>query len=296
MANYLNWLYGLNGLIVFGAILGRYFLVAGGAYWLCYNRLNSVLATRRLRLKPPSGRSMRGDIQLATVSALIFAVSAMVVIVSYDRGLTKLYGDFGTYGFWYLGVSYLAVLLLQDTYFYFLHRLLHRPELFRWMHLGHHRSGDPTPWTSFAFDPAEAVLQTLFLLGVIFVLPLHFATLVAVLVTMTVWTVLNHLGFELFPQSFPHHWLGKWLIGPTHHALHHRKYRVHYGLYFTFWDRLLGTHDPIYEAEFDASLRPASELATVQPVPRKDRRACWLNPSTSRVSTKNMPSDSSTPR
>jgi sterol desaturase/sphingolipid hydroxylase (fatty acid hydroxylase superfamily) len=260
LANYLNWLYGL---IVFGAILGRYFLIAGSAYWLFYRVLNPVLAARRLRLKPPLGWAIRADIQLATLSAIIFAISAMVVILSYERGWTRLYGNLEAYGFWYLGLSYIAVLVMQDTYFYFVHRLLHRPRLFRWMHQGHHRSGDPTPWTSFAFDPAEAVLQTLFLLGVIFVVPLHFATLVAALITMTGWTVLNHLGFELFPRSFPHHWLGKWLIGPTHHALHHRKYRVHYGLYFTFWDRLLGTHDPSYEQEFDASLRPQASFTNL---------------------------------
>jgi uncharacterized membrane protein len=30
---------------------------------------------------------------------------------------------------------------------------------------------------------------------------------------------------------------------------HHHKYTVHYGLYFTFWDKLLGTQDPNYEKE-----------------------------------------------
>jgi sterol desaturase/sphingolipid hydroxylase (fatty acid hydroxylase superfamily) len=41
--------------------------------------------------------------------------------------------------------------------------------------------------------------------------------------------------------------LGRWFIGPAHHSVHHRKYTVHYGLYFTFWDKLLGTQDPDYE-------------------------------------------------
>lgn len=93
-------------------------------------------------------------------------------------------------------------------------------------------------------------MQSLFLVGIVFVIPLHFITLIAVLITMTVWAVLNHLGVERLPLSFPHYWLGRWFIGPAHHSIHHLKYTVHYGLYFTFWDKLFGTHDPDYEAKF----------------------------------------------
>jgi sterol desaturase/sphingolipid hydroxylase (fatty acid hydroxylase superfamily) len=71
---------------------------------------------------------------------------------------------------------------------------------------------------------------------------------------MTVWSVWKYLGFEIFPPSFPHHWLGKWIIGSTHHAIHHRQYKVHYGLYFTFWDKLLGTQDPNHEKKFGERL------------------------------------------
>ena len=75
------------------------------------------------------------------------------------------------------------------------------------------------------------------------------------LLTMTLWAVLNHLGFELFDSSLASHWLGKWFIGSTYHSIHHRKYTVHYGLYFTFWDRLLDTKDSNYESKFDSVLK-----------------------------------------
>ncbi|MGQ4649561.1 sterol desaturase family protein [Lyngbya aestuarii] len=173
----------------------------------------------------------------------------------YHGGLTLLYLDPYQYGLWYLGVSFIAVLLLQDAYFYLIHRLFHNRLFYKWMHYGHHRSGDSTPWTSFAFDPPEAFIQAVFFIGVVFIIPIHFITLLAVLLTMTIWAVWNHLGFEIFPSSFSRHWLGRWLIGPTHHAIHHRRYTVHYGLYFTFWDKLFGTQDPNYENDFDLVLR-----------------------------------------
>ncbi len=233
-------------LVFFGVILCRYFLLAGAAHWLFYSPFSQAFINQRLSHRPPSWRLIRHDIRLSVSSAAVFALAAAFVLSAYHRGATHLYTDPHTYGLWYLGVSYGAVLILQDTYFYFTHRLFHHAKLFPWFHQGHHRSRYPTPWTSFAFDLSEAVVQALFLVGIVFVLPLHFITMIAVLTTMTMWAVLNHLGPDRLPAVFPHHWLGQWVIGPAHHSIHHLKYTVHYGLYFTFWDRLLGTQDPKY--------------------------------------------------
>jgi sterol desaturase/sphingolipid hydroxylase (fatty acid hydroxylase superfamily) len=247
--------FGFYWLVFIGVILARYLLIAGGTHLLFYSDLGKFFAKRELRLKSPLWRLIRGDVVLSVLSAVVFALCAAFIMSEYDLGATLLYTDLREYGLWYLGVSFVLVLILQDTYFYFMHRVFHHSLLFRWLHRGHHRSGDPTPWTSFAFDLPEAILQAIFFLCVVFVIPLHFITLLAVLMTMTVWSVWNHLGFELCPSSFPRHWLGRWFIGSTHHSLHHRKYTVHYGLYFTWWDKLLGTHDPNYENEFDSALR-----------------------------------------
>ncbi|PZO44846.1 MAG: sterol C5-desaturase [Leptolyngbya sp.] len=233
-------------IVLFGAILCRYFLVAGVTHWFFYSSLSQTFIDHRLRHPTPSRKAIQHDIQLSVFSAVVFALAAAFVLSAYHRGLTHLYIDHQQYGLWYLGASYGAVLLLQDTYFYFTHRLFHHPKCFSWLHRGHHRSRYPTPWTSFAFDPLEAVIQALFLVGIVFALPLHFITMIAVLTTMTVWAVLNHLGPDRLPALFPHHWLGQWVIGPAHHSIHHLKYTVHYGLYFTFWDKLLGTQDLRY--------------------------------------------------
>ncbi len=234
------------GAAFLGIILARYFAIAGGLHLFFYATSGNCSAYNAGRSISPSEHSIRRDIELSICAAVIFAFCAAAIVSGYDAGVTRLYSDIDAYGLWYLGVSYGVVLLLQDTYFYFLHRLFHHPRLFRWFHQGHHRSAQPTPWTSFAFDPPEAVVQSLFLLAIVFILPLHFITVIAVLITMTVWAVVNHLGLDLFPPSFPHHWLGKWFIGPAHHSIHHHRYRLHYGLYFTFWDRLLGTEDANY--------------------------------------------------
>lgn len=249
MTNHSFW---FSWFVFFSAILARYFLIAGGAYLLFYSVLRMPLANGRLRPKPLKGCSVQKDIELSVLSAVVFALCA-ALITEYGLKVTLIYTDLHKYGFWYLGVSFVTVLILQDTYYYFIHRMFHHPLIFIWMHHGHHGSREPTPWSSFAFDLAETILQALFFVGVIFIVPLHFITLVVLLMTMTVWAVLTHLGFELFPPSSTPHWLGRWFIGSMHHLIHHRNYTVHYGLYFTFWDKLLGTEVTNYENKSQAS-------------------------------------------
>ncbi len=250
------------GFAFFGIILARYFILAGGTHLLLYGTFSQTSIVEPFSLLensdenvtknrlPPPWKSIRRDIKLSVMSSIIFALAAASIVSAYDLGITRLYADVYQYPLWYLGVSYAITIVLQDTYFYFLHRLFHHPLLFRWWHQGHHKSNHPTPWTSFAFDPPEAIVQSLFLVAIIFIIPLHLITVIAVLITMTVWAIVNHLGLDRLPINFPHHWCSRWFTGPAHHAIHHRHYALHYGLYFTFWDRQLGTQSPQYDREF----------------------------------------------
>jgi Delta7-sterol 5-desaturase len=242
------------GLAFFGIILTRYLIFAGGTQ-LVLNKLCGQTSAVQTDLDDGTAAvgmtpATRRDIKLSIESSIVFALSAAAIASAYDAGYTRLYADIDRYPLWYLGVSYLMAIVLQDAYFYFVHRLFHHRLLFRWWHCGHHRSHQPTPWTSFAFDPLEAIAHSVFLVGIVFVLPLHFISLMAILCTMTIWAVVNHLGLERLPANFPHHWCGRWFIGPAHHDLHHHQTGLHYGLYFTFWDRQLGTQSPNYEQEF----------------------------------------------
>ncbi len=247
----MDYLFGVYGLIFFAIILLRYFLIAGGAYAFFYSLWGQSLIGNQLTVNIPHWQSIRKDIQLSIISAIIFALAATCILSGYDWKITRLYIDPGQYGIWYLVASYAIVLLLQDTYFYFTHRLFHHRLLFSWFHKGHHHSRYPTPLTSFAFDLPEAIVQSFFLIIIVLVIPLHFVTLLAILMTMTIWSVVNHLGLDRLPVNFPHHWLGKYFIGPAHHSLHHLKYSFNYGLYFTFWDKVLGTEDPTYSEKIE---------------------------------------------
>ena len=226
--------FGLYAFWLFVIILLRYLVVAGLTWCL--------LCTRSIRLDADALH----DVRLSVMSAAIFAIAMAAAIQLHLLGYTRIYDGLGRYGWWYILGSYLLVLVLQDGFFYATHRLFHRPKFYRWTHQGHHRTRQPSPWTSFAFDPVESLAHALFLVAIVGLLPLHVGTILAVLTTMTLWAVVNHLGLEALPVRFPHHWLGRWIIGPAHHSVHHVHQNKHFGLYFTFWDRVLGTEDRAY--------------------------------------------------
>ncbi len=265
-----------HSLIYFIVTVLGYFAAAGSLYWLLYLRRSSPFASPTAPSRAEIWAIIRSDVILSVLSSGIFAICASLMTAAYSLGYTRLYLQPEHLGLWYLGASLVLVLILQDTYFYFTHRLSHHPKCYQWLHQGHHHSRRPTPWTAFAFDPAEAMIQAIYLIGVVMVIPMHLSVLVAVVIVMTLGALIHHFGLRLFQASAIGNWLGSWMVGPTHHGLHHRKFTVHYSLYFTFWDKLLGTQYIGYENVFSSSVSildtqktSGKQLATEAPLPGK---------------------------
>lgn len=232
----------LTTLALTAIIAARYLVFSGLAYWLLWQRGGEKLAAKRLNRDRPMRRMMLQEIRLSLLSSGIYAAPAAVALVAWLHGGTKIYTDWPAYGGApYLLASAFLYLAVQDTYYYWAHRLMHHPRLFPWMHAGHHRSRQPTPFASFAFDPAEALATAWLLPAMAFVVPIHIGLVVALLVLMTVTAVMNHSGWEMLPGRFVHGPVGRHLISATHHSLHHARFNANYGLYFRFWDRLMGT-------------------------------------------------------
>ncbi len=247
---------GVNFVLQLSDAFGKSLWIDTAALFATIN-LRTLLAAALLRWplrqpNPPLNTDVKGDTRLGILSTAVFAVVLAGAIKLHAMGLTRIYLDPGEHGWLYIPISYLIVLLVQDTVFYFVHRLFHQPTLYGWTHRGHHRSMQPSPWTSFALDPIESLVHSLLLVMVLVLVPLHLATVLAVLTTMTAWAMVNHLSPEVLPRRFPHHWLGAWIIGPAHHSIHHKHQNRHYGLYFTLWDHLMNTQDRRYRSKIRA--------------------------------------------
>ena len=231
------WAMLLSALAMTAIVAVRYLLASGLFAWI----------THRVRPGLYTGldAQIRREIGWSLASAAIYGVPAGIVAWGWQaRGWTRVYSDPAAYPLWYLPVSLLLYLALHDTWFYWTHRLLHRPAWFRAVHAVHHASRPPTAWAAMSFHPLEALSGAVVIPLLVFVVPIHAGALGAVLAIMTVMGVTNHMGWELFP-AIVRSKLGGWLITASHHQRHHDEYRCNYGLYFRFWDRLCGTdRDP----------------------------------------------------
>jgi sterol desaturase/sphingolipid hydroxylase (fatty acid hydroxylase superfamily) len=142
------------------------------------------------------------------------------------------------------------MILMHDTYFYWTHRLMHHPLLFRWMHHTHHLATNPSPWAAYSFSMPEALVQAGIGPLIIFTVPNHPGAFAIFMIWQIGFNVLGHCGHELYPRWFMRSWCGRVFNTTTHHAMHHESNRVNYGLYFNLWDRLLGTNHHRYAERY----------------------------------------------
>jgi sterol desaturase/sphingolipid hydroxylase (fatty acid hydroxylase superfamily) len=201
--------------------------------------------------KPLDKKQFFSELKWSLVTSVLFAVTGVLTVILWQKGFTKVYIDIHQYPLWYLPVSLIVSLLLHETYYYWLHRWMHKPAIFKVIHKVHHDSNTTSPWTAFSFHPIEGLFQAVVLPLTIMFLPMHAYVLVLQLTIMTFSSVINHLEVEVYPKGFHKSIWGKWMIGATHHSLHHKQFRYNFGLYFTFWDKWKKTESPKFNSLFE---------------------------------------------
>jgi len=228
----------------------RYFLIAGGAFLFLYVFFKKRWFPHKIQLKNPKTADYVREIGYSLFSILLFVAAGVAIFFTPFFHITQIYLDFEVYGWGYFIVSIVLMLFIHDTYFYWAHRLMHHPKLYKLTHLIHHKSNNPSPWAALSFHPIEGVLEIAVIFIIVLVIPTHPSAILGFLVFMMVYNVYGHTGYELFPKGTNKHWLGKWLNTSVNHNMHHKYCTHNYGLYFTFWDEWMGTTHPKYHETF----------------------------------------------
>lgn len=231
---------------------GRYLLVAGLFFLLFY--IFRIQKTRYKKIQPraPKQSDYVREIGYSLITIAIFALVPLTIVhVPAVARYTTLYTDIAQYGWWYFFLAFPLLFIIHDTYFYWTHRLMHHKKLFKIFHLVHHKSTNPSPWAAYAFHPLEAIVEAGVFAVFLFTIPVHGLHLFIFFFLMIVYNVYGHLGYELYPNGFNRHWLGRWINTSVNHNQHHQYFKGNYGLYFTFWDRVMGTLRNDYDARFE---------------------------------------------
>lgn len=259
---------------VLAFFLGHFLLIAGAAYMLFWQWGHERFAHRRIQSLAVRGRGDGAvqhrantrparpwmELQYSVLSIVLFALLVSALWLVAETGITQVYFRYDDYGTAYFVFSIVVMAVVHDTYYYFAHRFMHHPRVFRRVHKLHHSFSNPTPFASYAFHPWEALLEVAWFGPLVFLLPIHPAAFAIYVVLLTVLNVVSHLGYELYPPG-----VARWFITSTHHNMHHSGARGHFMLYFNVWDRMLGTNAPDYERRMrEIAERPAPAPSRVQ--------------------------------
>jgi len=179
------------------------------------------------------------EIAVSLTSIPLMAFPSTFIFLAEVRGYSRLYDKVeGISGWIYLIATVILYLLFTDTCIYWIHKWLHHPLLYAPIHKLHHKWILPTPYAAYAFHPVDGFAQSMPYHMFIFVVPFQKELYMTMFLFVIGWTISIHDGAAYYG--------GKIINGAEHHTIHHKFFNYNYGQYFTFWDRVCGTHRLIH--------------------------------------------------
>lgn len=139
---------------------------------------------------------------------------------------------------WFV-LGFVILPIWSAFHFYWIHRLLHVPFLYKHVHSLHHRNINIGPWSGISMHPVEHFLyfSSLLIHWVVASHPIH---LIFHVIYQGPGAAMSHTGYEdLLVRD-----KRRLALGTFYHQLHHRYYECNYGNQEMPWDRWFGTfHD-----------------------------------------------------
>lgn len=248
-----KWLY------AYWQIGKRYFFMATVMFILFYVIFKAPMMGRRIQQKFPKNGDYYRDIFFSIISIGIFALVSVFTLYIL-RPYTNVYKNISDYSTVYYAFTFVWMFFVHDAYFYWAHRVMHHPKIFKWVHLTHHKSTNPSPWTAYAFHPLEAVMEAAIITIFAFLIPVHQSAIMFYMIFQIAYNVYGHLGYEIMPANLNKHWLGKWFNTSVAHNMHHKYSVKNYGLWTTIWDRMCGTMHPKYDEVYETTTQRGLEI------------------------------------
>lgn len=146
-----------------------------------------------------------------------------------------------------LWVQALGAFLIVDFMFYWSHRMRHEVRWFWHFHAIHHSQKLLNPATTYRGHVGEKTIS-----GLIITIPI--AIVGGSYPAWLLFIVLNNFWGHFIHSNvrFNLGWLGKFIVSPQYHRVHHsiltEHFDVNYGERLTIWDKLFGTYHPDRES------------------------------------------------
>lgn len=232
---FITWLFGLL----------VYFVFATLSYYIIFDK--------RTMNHP---RFIKGQVWLEIIQANrsmpFMAICTAPIFFIEVRGYGKLYDttEQGP-GLWYNILQFPLFLVFTDFCIYWIHRYLHHPLIYKRLHKPHHKWIMPTPFASHAFHPLDGFAQSAPYHLFPFIFPLQKVSYIILFVFVNFWSILIHDGEYMTNNPV--------VNGAACHSLHHSRFEVNYGQFFTAFDRIGGTYRKPEAWMFEREVKMSAE-------------------------------------
>jgi len=198
---------------------------------------------------------VRQEIEYAVKALPMMGVLTVPWIWGEIKGYSKLYENSSLYGGWpYMIFSIGLFVFTTDFMIYWVHRYLHHPFIYKWLHKPHHKMIVPTPFASHALHPLDGFLQSLPYHIFVYIIPMQKWLYIIMYILVNFWAVSIHDGNFMVRSTI--------INSSAHHDVHHLYFNYNYGQYFTLWDRVGGSYRQPTEEQIVISFAMTKKFGT----------------------------------
>lgn len=172
----------------------------------------------------------------------IWTAYEVLLLWAYANGIAPLI-SFAGHPVWFVAVFFL-VPFIHEVGFYFAHRFMHWPPLYRIAHSLHHRNINPGPWSGLSMHPIEHLVYFASIL-LFFFIPSHPIHMINLASRLGVAPAQGHTGFDRVVMGDEKSMDTSYYA----HYLHHKYFEVNYSDGMVPLDKWFGSfHDGTPEA------------------------------------------------
>ncbi|MDN5203825.1 sterol desaturase family protein [Fulvivirgaceae bacterium BMA10] len=180
-------------------------------------------------------KQIKTEIRLSLISIGVFSLEAIPIQIAFTNGLININLDINLYT---LVPEMILLFLWNEIHFYVTHRLLHTKWLFNKVHFRHHKSNEPTVFSTYSFHWLEAALLGSVIYVPVLLFHFQFLALLSLPIMSIILNTLGHWHHDIAPDKPYNHWLRF----SYRHSMHHKYVKGNYGFFLVYIDQLFKTN------------------------------------------------------
>lgn len=202
--------------------------------WFCTSLLSKNKIGEVIDDRPLRNQQIKKEIGYSISSVFVFACFGV---------LTKWLLEIGVVHYLvtplhiFVCIEIMILFFWNELHFYVCHRLLHSKFLYRHVHVSHHRSTIPTPFSTYSFHYIEAIMLGSVMVSAMLVYNFHVISLLSLPLMSIFFNALGHSNYDAFPKKNSRHFLSF----SKRHSLHHSKSTGNYGFFLPVLDWVFKT-------------------------------------------------------